>query len=133
MIEWAQVENVMRKAFDGLFLEYSDTTEVGPDQKAIAVLVEVSVDPSYTEDTTSLATPPYSREITATIHWIGLKADALDCGRSLNTAYHRAGELALTEIDGSDITGVQRASQEAGPHADREHYLLGVEVWVFLK
>lgn len=133
MIEWHEVSNVLRKAFDGLFLEYSETSEIGPDQKAIAVLVNLSVDPSYTDDQTSITTPPYSREITATIHWIALKTDAQRAGVALNTAYHRAGELAITEIYGSDITGVQRASQEAEPHAKREDFLLGVEVWVFLK
>lgn len=128
MKEWPQVEDVVRRAFDGLFLEFSESIEIGPDQQTLVTLSHVSVDSETTEGVRSGG--PYAREIAATLHWLARRADAQRTGEALDAAYHRAQELT-DRIPGSDVTGVDRGGQEAEPHVENDEYLLGTEIWIF--
>ena len=73
---------------------------------------------------------PTHDDITVTMHWIAHEDDYAQVETALDNAYHSAGEQIIGKF-GSDITGVDRVTQEITPFPEQEQFLVGTEVWNF--
>ena len=127
---WRTIKGLVREAFENSALTFDEHPILSPDKINLVTIVQLRIEPSYTDDQLQFGTRPYARAVTVNLRYIAAEEQMDAIEAALDAAYHTAGTL-IQGLLGTDMRGVDRGPQDFIPHPEETGIILGTEIWTF--